>query len=378
MKLLYLDYAATTPLSKRVLKKMRKSFSVFGNPSSLHRYGQEAFSLLEKCREDIASEVNSQNEGITFCASATECSNFLIHSVVEEYKKRHNHIPHIIISDLEHDAVYETVQSLVSKNRIELSIIPSKDGVVKSNDIEKALTPHTALVAVIAVQNEIGTIQPIHDIYNLIKERRKNNMFPVFYTDAVQWIGLYDPRTIPADVYCFSSHKIYGPKGVGVLVSKNTIPLHPYILGGGQEKGVRAGTENLSAIIGCCEALKETGEKRVKEYKRLKELQEYLSGELKKIGVHIWAEISPKSPHITSITHRSFPDHIAHALDMKGIAVSSGSACSQRAQKKSRIIGVLGAKKEEIEKTIRISMGRETRKHDVDRLIKTLIMMISK
>ena len=377
MKRIYLDYAATTPPSKRVIGSIKKVLSIWGNPSSLHYYGQVAFNLLEESRTTIATSLGVEENNIVFCSSATECSNLYIRSVISEYKKKEGHIPHVIISDLEHAAVYETVSVLEKEGALTLSILSSHNGVVSPKDVEHALTPHTALVAVIAVQNEIGTVQPYNEIAKMIQKRRGEHLFPLLYTDAVQAIGLEDPKNIVADAYSFSAHKIYGPKGVGVLVMKHTLPLHPQITGGGQERGIRSGTENILAIVGCSQALKETEEKRKEVYTQTKTLQTYLKEKIKKIdNTHILGDESALSPHILAVWSPAFPTHIAHALDSKGIAVSSGSACAQRGHKQSRILSSLGIGEEETTKTIRISIGRETKKSDIDRLLKTLIMLV--
>ena len=379
MKRIYLDYAATTPPSKRVVQSMRKALLVWGNPSSLHSYGQEAFNLLKKARLDVATSLGTEEQNIIFCSSATECSNLYIRSIAQAYRKKEGHIPHMILSDIEHAAVYETVRALEKDGDITLSITSSHNGRVLVEDIKHLLTPHTALVAVIAVQNEIGIIQPYSDIYTMIQEKRGEHMFPLFYTDAVQLIGLYDPKDISADAYTCSAHKIYGPKGVGVLVVKNnTLSPYPQITGGGQERGMRSGTENVVAIVGCSEALKETEEKRERVYTQTRTLQTYLLKEIEQIrDIRILGENAFRSPHIVMVWSPLFPTHIAHILDMKGIAISSGSACAQRAHAKSPILSTLGIKGEETTKAVRISIGRETKKADIDRLIKTLIMIVS-
>ncbi len=377
MKQIYLDYAATTPPSKRVVQSMKKALSIWGNPSSLHHYGQEAFNLLEKSRSAIATSLGVEENNVIFCSSATECSNLYLRSIAQEYKKEKGHIPHIVISDLEHAGVYETAYALEKEGKVTLSLVSSHNGRVRLEDVDRALTPHTALVAVIAVQNEIGTVQPYNEIAEMIQKKRGEGRFPLFYTDAVQAIGLGDLKNIAADAYSFSGHKIYGPKGVGVLVIKNTTTLHPLITGGGQERGVRSGTENILAIVGCAQALKEIEEKRKQASIQTQSLQTYLKEKIKKIkDIHILGDESALSPHILTVWSPAFPPHVAHALDSKGIAVSSGSACAQRGHKKSRILSSLGIGEEETTKTIRISIGRETKKADIDRLIKTLIILV--
>ena len=244
-KKIYLDYSAATPLHPEILEEMTKIAPLFGNPSSIHKIGQKSNYLLSQCRQNIAQLLGCQSQEIIFTGGATESNNLILQGIALQAKKET--IPHFIISPLEHSSVRETAFFLEKYRKIELSLLPmDKTGIVKLEDIEKLIKKNTQLISITTASSEIGTIQPISEITSLARQK---NIF--FHTDAVQsvgTIGLNLKENAP-DAVTLSSHKIYGPKGVGLLYLKTGSAVVPSSYGGGQEGGYRAGTENLMGIF---------------------------------------------------------------------------------------------------------------------------------
>ena len=315
---IYLDYAATTPVSERVFLAMEPYFSKeFANPSSLHIPGQRAQAALDEARQQVADILGASWKEIIFTASATESINLAIRGTIKaipivppggtipvlRHSERPKVIPHIVTTNIEHSAVLNTCRDLEKKG-VEVTYLPAnKDGLVTAQQVKDALRENTVLVSIGYVNNEIGTIQPISDIANIIRDIRnykhevrnskqiqnskskiqnKNisdfgfrssdleSGYPLFHTDAVQAANYLDinVQNLGVDMMTLSGHKIYGPKGVGVLYKKDSVILKPIIIGGGQERELRAGTENIPAIVGFAEALKETEEAKKKKIKK--------------------------------------------------------------------------------------------------------------
>ena len=299
-KKIYLDYGATTPLDKNVLEKMQPFFSDdFGNPSSAHSMGQTALEAIDEARQNVAKKLNCLNSEIIFTSGATESNNFAVKGIANYYYAKNGKDalkPHFITSKIEHHCVLESVEELEKAGLIEATFLDvDKNGLVSIEEIKNSIRENTILVSVMYVNNEIGTIQPIAEIGKLLKEinqDRKNKI--IFHTDAVQAINYLDcdVEKLGADLLSFSAHKFYGPKGIGALYIRKGTPIKRILSGGAQEFGMRAGTQNVPAIVGLGEAIKNIDIKKGAEIKELryyliKEVLEkipnsYLNGDAKK------------------------------------------------------------------------------------------------
>ena len=375
---IYLDYAATTPVSKRAQEVMEPYFSdVFYNPSSLHIPGQKARGVLDKARQAIGDIIEASWKEIIFTSSATESINLALRGIVKASKQEN---PHIITTNIEHSAVLSTCRDL-EKEGVEVTYLPvDSEGFISAGQVKEALKENTVLVSVGYVNNEIGTIQPVVEIMETIREHRMaqaKGAYALFHTDAVQAANYLDinVKNLGVDLMTISSHKIYGPKGTALLYKKEGVELAPIITGGDQERGYHSGTENLPAIVGFAEALKETQELKEKENSRLKELQDLF---IKKIldntsGVALNGSRENRVPNNISLCFESKDtETLLPALDEAGIYASSGSACKSRIPEPSHVIEAIG-KKDCARRTIRFSLGRSTTNKDVERALNGII-----
>jgi cysteine desulfurase len=404
MRHIYLDHAAATPVDPRVLRAMRPYFSrEFGNPGSLHAYGQKAIAAVDAARESVGKLVGAKHfREIVFTGGATEANNLALRGAVEFYKKHHSNDesasgvaaqPRIIISSIEHESVFETARAL-EQYGVEVIVLPvNREGVIDIVALKEALNDRTVVVSIMHVNNEVGTIQPLREIKFMIEAFRKeravdahssdaaqNGIYPLFHTDAAQSFPyLYcDTESLGVDMMTLSSHKMNGPKGVGALYVRRDekafpdnggFPLAVQVTGGGQEFGLRSGTENVPGIVGFARAAQLAAATRGAEAKRVTALRDDLFARIKKIipSVEINGPLGDaKAPHILNIY---FPGRAAQDLltqfDRAGLAVSSGSACRSRAAESSYVIEALGYNKERAASSIRFSLGRGTKKRDV-------------
>ena len=269
---IYLDYAATTPVDREALKVMMPYFSEkFGNASSTHSFGQEAIAAVDKARETIAQCFNCDFSEIIFTGSATEANNLAILGIVKNVQKFH-----IISTKIEHESVLEPLKELEKSGHEITYLTVDKTGLIKIADLEKAIKDNTILISVIYANNEIGTIQPIKEIGKLLekinKKRKEGGLSKIYlHTDAVQAINYLEcrPDWLKIDLLTFSGHKIYGPKGIGGLYIRKNSPLSPIIFGGGQEFGLRSGTENVASIVGLAKAVESAFNNKVKNFKKV-------------------------------------------------------------------------------------------------------------
>lgn len=381
MKRVYLDYAATAPMRDSVKKAMVPYFATrFGNPGSLHSFGQEAMGAIDTARETVASVLQCEFRNIIFTGSATEANNLLISGIVQGWKGKG--IPKIIISAIEHESILQTAKNFEAQHKATVCILPvDTNGVVRIEELKKNLDETTALVSVMYINNEIGTVQPIREISRIISTHRASSLYPVFHTDAVQAFQYFDctPGILGCDYMTISAHKLGGPKGVGVLYGNNFSHIVPLISGGGQEFGIRSGTENVPAIVGCAVAIREAAKERVKEAKRIRALKKALLENLKKLfpdlTIHgpdsLNEEIS--SPHIVNVgTHSISAEEFLVQADLLGIAASSGAACSARSHAASHVLRAIGCALGEEGNGIRFSIGFGTKKEDVMALFSRL------
>jgi cysteine desulfurase len=386
---IYLDYAASTPVDPAVLHAMEPYFMKrFGNPGSLHSFGQEAIAALDRSRETIARSIGAEFRDIIFTSSATEANNLALRGVVRagENKKYR-----VIISAIEHESVLETARGL-ERAGVEVIYVPvDKQGVVNLKKLKESLNDKTVLVSIMYANNEIGTVQPIREIGKIIREFKETSLVgakPFFHTDAAQAFQFLDcnAATLGVDLMTLSSHKIYGPKGTGALyIGKNirsaqSVSLDAVISGGGQEYNLRSGTENVPAIVGFAKAIELADAARKKESLRIAALRDQLWRGIQKI--YPKAEINgaafdQKAQTLPNILNIYFPGYHAQELltkfDLAGLAVSSGSACRSRAMESSYVIEALGASKnspERAKSSIRFSPGRPTAKGDIVAAVK--------
>jgi len=373
MKKIYLDNAATTPVDKMVLEAMKPYFSEkYGNTMSLHSFGQEAKLAVEKSRAILASMINAKPNEVIFTSSATESNNAAIKGVVGNKKSGH-----IVISSIEHPCVIESAKWL-EKQGFEITRLPvDKFGMVNPNDVKKSIKENTILVSVMHASNEIGTIQPIEEIGKIC---RKAGVY--FHTDASQSFGKepIDVNKMNIDLLTASSHKIYGPKGVGFLYIRNGVKIEPLLHGGGQENGMRGSTINVAGIVGFAKAAEICKKEMKKENKRLITLRNKLIKEVLKI------KNSRLNGHPTkrlaNNVNFSFDfiegESLLMQLDMEGIACSTGSACSSFKLEPSHVLLAIGLKPEQAHGSLRVSLGRWTTKKDIERIIKVLPNIIKK
>jgi len=380
-----MDYAATTPQDTAVEKAMRVLYSsVFGNPSSSHSFGQAASRAVFLARQKVAKALTADYKHIVFTGSATEANNMAICGVFDRARTEMNmnNTPlRIVISAIEHDSVYEACARIRERYGAEIIEVPvNARGIIDIKALEVALTPHTIMVSVQMVNSELGVIQPVQKISAIIKQYKTkigSTVYPVVHTDAVQAFQ-YIPcnvENLGVDMLTLSGHKIYGPKGIGVLYVKNADILAPQIMGGGQERGIRSGTENVPAIIGFAQAIDDVERIRTKESKRVEKLRAMLWDGITKIirDAELNGSVTERVPNIISVYFpaRSAQD-VCIELDMMGVAVSPGTACSSRAAEPSRVIKALGFSGDRPLSSIRFSLGRGTTASEVRSVISIL------
>lgn len=367
----YLDNGATTQVAKEVAKSMQTILTKkFGNPSSLHRYGEEAKKELDKARELIAKKINAEPDEIIFTSGGTEADNLAIKGIAYNYKEKGNHI---ITSRIEHPAVLKACEAL-EKEGFELTYLSvDKEGFVDLKKLEEAITPETILVTIIHANNEIGTIQEIEKIGQVCKEKNVT-----FHTDAVQSFTKtpIDVKQMNIDLLSLSAHKLHGPKGIGALFIKKGIKLKPLFDGGGQEKKIRSGTENLPGIVGFSKAVEISKEKDPEKIKKLRNM--LISGIEKNIPDTILN--GPRDKRLVNNINIAFKyvegESLLYQLDSKGIAVSTGSACSSKSLEPSHVLLAIGLKPEVAHGSIRLTLSRYTTKEEIKYTIKNLMEIV--
>lgn len=368
--MIYLDNSATTPLNEEVLKEMEPYFcEYFGNPSTLYSLGQKSKEALEKARKRVANAINAKPEEIIFTSGGSESDNLAIKGIAFKNQDKGKHI---ITSEIEHPAVKETLVFLESIG-FEVTYLPVYgDGIIKIEDLKKAIRDDTILITVMHANNEIGTIQPIAEIGKVAKEKGI-----IFHTDAVQTFGKIpvDVEELGVDLLSLSSHKIYGPKGVGALYIRKNTRLVPQIHGGGQERGLRSGTENIPGIVGFGKAAEMAGENQKKDYGYLIQIRD---GIIDKVLEEIPASYlnGDKEKRLPNIINFRFSaiegESLILLLDAKGINSSTGSACSSKNLKASPILKALGLEDVDVHGSLRLSLGLENSIEDVDVVVEAI------
>lgn len=389
----YLDHSATTPTDVRVLKAMMPYFSHrFGNPSSIHQFGQEARHAVDKARADIARLINSSPEEIVFTSGGSEADNLGIRGIVESKAKMKgdNFIPHIITSKIEHKAVLDTIKKLEKEGKIRATYLkPGRNGRILAAGVKKAIKIKTILVSIMYVNNETGVIQPIREIgktiekLNINRVKNGNSGKIYFHTDAVQAASFMnlDVKHLHLDMMTLSAHKIYGPKGIGLLFIKKGAPISAQITGGEQENGRRAGTENVASIVGFAQALRNARRNSLAEGQGLKKLRDYFEAKICKeiSGVIINGVKAERAPHISNLSFEGAEgESILLSLDLENIAASSGSACTSGSLEPSHVLSAMGLPAILAQSSVRFSLGKENTKQQLDLVITRLKKIIKR
>ncbi|HEY4506639.1 MAG TPA: cysteine desulfurase family protein [Candidatus Paceibacterota bacterium] len=387
IKKVYLDYAGTTPMDTQVKRViLRYMDESWGNSSSVHEYGRKASELIDQSRIKVARVLGCKDHEIIFTGSGTESDNLAILGIARAYKKLGNHI---VTSKIEHPAVLQACRYLEENEGFKLTYVSvDSRGLVNPDEISKSLTNKTILVSIMYANNEIGTIQPIAEIAKIIKERRDNKKtvglrVPFFHTDACQAAGALNIKinNLGVDLMTLNGSKIYGPKATGCLSVKRGINLIPILLGGLQEMGRRAGTENQALIAGFAEALELSDQSRGKESTRLTELRDYAVYEIKKKipGSHLNGDQKKRLPNNINFSFEGVDgEMLMIKLDQAGIMVSTGSACTTTSTEPSHVLEALGLGPDLVNGNIRITLGRQTNKKDIDHVLKKLYYIVGK
>jgi cysteine desulfurase len=383
---IYLDHAATAPLDPRVREAMLPYLGdVFGNPSSLHSAGRKAKEALDDAREEVAKILNCRASEIVFTSGGTEADNLAILGIYRAYKEKGNRI---VITTIEHHAVLNPAEHLAKKEGAELILIKvDRDGLIDPENIVKQLNDKTLLVSVMYANNEIGTVEPIAEIGKAIADWKKvNNRKPAdppfFHTDACQAAGALplDVKALGCDLLTLNGSKIYGPKGTGVLFVRNGIHPEPLVYGGGQEWGLRSGTENVAAAVGLAKALSLAQADREKENARLIQLRDKLIAGLLQIPkTRLNGHPTKRLPNNANVSILDIEgEAMILYLDETGFRASTGSACTSASLAPSHVISAIGLPYEAAHGSLRFTLGRNTTTADIDKLLEALPPIVVK
>ncbi|MEM7819258.1 MAG: cysteine desulfurase NifS [Candidatus Aenigmatarchaeota archaeon] len=364
---IYLDNAATTPVDPNVLKAMKPYFNKkYGNASSLHSFGREAHEALTKSRETIANFLNVQINEIKFTSCGTESNNLALKGIAFANKDKGKHI---ITSKIEHHCILEVCEWL-KKHGFDVTYLPvDKYGFVNPNDVENAIRKDTILVSIMHANNEIGTIEPIDEIGKICKD---HDVY--FHTDAVQSFGKIPINTKNIDLVSISSHKIYGPKGVGALMIKNDVKIEPLLHGGGHEFGLRSGTENVAGIVGFAKAVEICKKTMKNEEKRQIRMRDTLIKNILKIeNSFLNGHPTKRLPNNVNVCFKFIEgESLVLRLDDYGIAASTGSACSSKSLEPSHVLLAIGLKHEEAHGSLRLTLGRQNTNNEIKYVLEVI------
>ncbi len=371
MDRLYLDHNATTPTAPEVVDAMLPYLGTnFGNAGSVHSFGRDAKVALETAREEIASLVNADPSEIYFTSGGTESDNIAVYGTTLRLAKRR---PHLIVGAAEHHAVLEPAEHLQKKHGLELDLLPVDRQCFSSVEtLRRLLRDSTSLVSVMHANNEVGTVQDIAAMAQAAHERGA-----LFHTDAVQTVGKLpiDVKAMDLDLMSFTAHKIYGPKGIGALFVRSGVKVDPLMLGGAQEKGRRPGTSNVAGAVGFAAALRLAARCCADDARRIgrlaNNLMDQVTARIPETVIH-----SPRDHRLPQTVNLSFVgvegEPVILQLDLEGIAISSGSACTSGATEPSHVLAAMGVERAVALGALRISLGRSTAEADVDRLLHVL------
>jgi cysteine desulfurase len=374
--MIYMDHSATSPVNPEVLEAMLPYFKEsFGNASTLYSLGRDAKRAMESARIEVAKIIGAEPNEIIFTSGGTESDNIAILGTAYKLKNKGKHI---ITSDIEHPAVDETCKFL-EKNGFKVTYLPVyEEGIVRIKDLEEAITDETILITIMHANNEIGTIQPISEIGKIANEKGI-----LFHTDAVQTVGKIpvNVKELNVDMLSLSSHKLYGPKGIGALYLKKGVRIQPIMYGGGHERGFRPGTENVPGIVGLGKACSIANENLESNAQKLTNLRDKLienvlsQNEQSYLNGHRTKRLPNNANfRFTAIEGESLILH----LDSKGIAASTGSACSSTKLEASHVLLAIGLEKEDAHGSLRISLGIENTEEDIDYAVKSIKEVVDK
>mgnify|MGYP000225467690 CR=1 FL=1 len=375
--MIYLDNAASTAVHPEVVKEMMPYFdSQYGNPSSIHQFGRKAKNAIQKARKQVAALIRAEPDEILFTSGGTESNNTILYGI-PKLQGSHLDQNHIITSSIEHEAILQPCKEFENIG-IKITYLPvDEHGIVDPNDIANSINSHTVLVSIMFANNEVGTIQPIKEISEICKKYQ----IPL-HTDAVQAVGKVpiNVKELGVDALSISSHKINGPKGIGALFIKKGLKIVPYITGGGQENGLRSGTENVASIVGfgkACEIAKERLNENISHFQTLH--SSMLSKIVKEIS-HVKLNGHPGKRIFNNI-HLTFlgvqGEDLIIKLDEHGIAASTGSACSVHTQKASHVLKAMGFNHEQITGSLRMSFGYMNTLNEVEQTVEVLKKVVA-
>lgn len=366
--MVYLDHSATTPVDARVRDAMLPYFTeAFGNPSSLHRFGQRALAAVDDARETVAAILGAQSRELVFTGNGTEANNLALRGVVMAERSNGGRRNHIITSPIEHHAILRTCEQLESEFGVEVTRVSvNRQGVVDPDDIARAVTERTLLVSVMYANNEVGTVEPLAEIGKIARARGI-----YFHTDAVQAGGYLplDVNELGVDMMSLGAHKFHGPKGVGVLYIRSGVKILPTQTGGGQERGRRAGTENVPYIVGFARALEiAQNERESNNTKLLKHRETLVEAVLEGVpGAEFTGHSRQRLPgHSSFIIPGVIGDEMVFALDLAGIAVSTGSACTAGSLEPSHVLAAMGYTPDAARGALRVTLGRDNTDDEVE------------
>lgn len=374
---IYFDNSATTKCYDSVRDIVVKTLiEDFGNPSSMHQKGVEGEQYLKDAAAIFAKVLKVQEKEIYFTSGGTESNNWALFGAAMANKRAGNHI---ITTVIEHPAVSEPIRFLESQG-FRVTLLPvDKNGIISLEKLEESLTDDTIIVSTMYVNNEMGAVQPVEAIAKLVHEKCPKALYHV---DAIQAFGKYEiyPKRIGIDLLSASGHKVHGPKGVGLLYMSEKAKVLPIIYGGGQQKGMRSGTDNVSAIAGFGQAVKEIYQNREAKNTYLYELKEYMIqrlSEIENVSIHGCHERSISAPHIVNAAFNGIGSEVMlHTLEDRQIYVSAGSACSTHKRAKSPTLTAIGANIEELNSSVRFSFTEENTKEEVDKVIEVLKQVV--
>lgn len=378
MERLYFDYNATTPILPEVLEAMLPFYTGrFGNPSSIHHYGQQARAAVEEARSQVARLLNCRPHEIVFTSGGTEADNLAVFGAVRAAPARGDG-KHVITTEIEHHAVLHACQAL-EKEGVEVTYLPvGRDGVVDPDDVRRALRPETVLVTVMYANNEIGAIQPVAEIAALARAHGV-----LMHTDAVQAVGKIpvDTKALGVDLLSLSGHKIYAPKGVGALYVRRNTRLQPVSYGGHHERDRRAGTENVAGVVALGRAAELARQSQAEESARLAALRDRLErGILERVDeAAVNGDPTRRVPNTSSIRFEYVEgEALVIALDLKGVACATGAACSSGAIEPSHVLTAIGLRPDQARASLRFSLGRQNTEAQVDQVLEIVPAVVAR
>ena len=370
LRRVYIDHNATTPVAPEVVQAMMPFLTeAYGNASSIHSWGQRARAGVEQARRQVAALIGAREKEVVFTSGGTEADNLALRGVVGAAGRPH---PHVVTTTIEHHAVLNTCQALEAEGVRVTYVDVSAEGVVNPEDIRRALAPETVLITVMHANNELGTVQPIAEVARMARERKI-----AFHTDAVQSAGKLplDVKALGMDLLSLSAHKLYGPKGTGALYVRRGLRLKPLFFGGHHERDRRPGTENVAGIVGFGAAAELARQHLEEEGERLAKLRDQLEQSILERVSHasVNGGGAPRTPNTTNIYFDFVEgEALVIALDLKGIACSTGAACSAGAVEPSHVLSAIGLSAERARASMRFSLGRQTTREDIDYIVETL------